>query len=114
MPWDFCLFTPKCGTIDRYCFFTVCSHYTFATFSPTLLPVPFHFPYSKDGTLTTTRIKKVKGDQEAFIQELRAALHIPIPHNPKDDPIRVRAGGHIEIRGNYVRPVRTWLAGLGF
>lgn len=61
-----------------------------------------------------TRIKKVSGDRETFIKELRAALEIPIYNNPNDDVIRVRTGGTIEVRGNHVRPVRRWLAGLGF
>lgn len=68
----------------------------------------------KDGTLTTTRIKKVSGDQQVFLRELRAALQIPEPTNYKDDVIRVRAGGTIEVKGNHVRQVRMWLAGLGF
>ena len=64
--------------------------------------------------MTTTRIKKVTGDQEAFVQELRAALKIPIYQNAADDVIRVRTGGTIEVKGNHVRSVRTWLASLGF
>jgi hypothetical protein len=68
----------------------------------------------KDGARTTTRIKKVSGDQEAFLNELRAALQIPIPNNPRDDMVRVRTGGTIEVKGNRVRDVKLWLAGLGF
>jgi hypothetical protein len=64
------------------------------------LPVYSHI--RKDRSLTTTRIRKVTGDQQAFIQELRAVLQIPIPSNPNDDPIRIRSGC-IEIKGNHVR-----------
>eukprot|EP00977_Amphora_coffeiformis_P002530 scaffold473_cov156-Amphora_coffeaeformis.AAC.12 len=76
--------------------------------------LPVYSKMRKDGTLTVTRIKKVSGDREAFIQELRAVLEISIPHNPVDDVIRVRTGGTIEVKGNHTRPIRTWLAGLGF
>jgi hypothetical protein len=69
--------------------------------------------YSKDGAKVTTRIKKVSGDKEAFLSDLRALLQIPIPKNPKDDSIRIRTGGTIEIKGNRVREVKYWLASLG-
>ena len=62
----------------------------------------------------TTRIKKVSGDQEIFLSELRSVLQMPAPQNPKDDPIRIRTGGTIEVKGNRVKEVKYWLAGLGF
>ena len=62
----------------------------------------------------TTRIKKVSGDRELFLNELRAALQIPVPKNPREDNIRIRTGGTIEVKGNRVMEVKTWLAGLGF
>jgi hypothetical protein len=68
----------------------------------------------KDGARVTTRIKKVSGDQGAFLNELRATLQIPIPKNPRDDTIRIRTGGTIEVKGNRVREVKQWLARLGF
>ena len=73
----------------------------------------FSSPCRKDGARTTTRIKKVSGDQEAFLNELRAALQIPLPLK-KDEHIRIRTGGTIEVKGNRVREVKEWLAGLGF
>ena len=75
---------------------------------------PFRMYIRRDGARQTTRIKKVSGDREAFLQELRAVLQIPKPKNPKDDTIRIRTGGTIELKGNQVRPVKEWLAGLGF
>lgn len=74
----------------------------------------FFFFSSKDGTKATTRIRKVNGDVDLFIQELRANLQIPQQKNPRDDKIRVRVGGTIEIDGNRVRDVKEWLTGLGF
>lgn len=62
--------------------------------------------YSKDGTKVTTRIKQVSGDRQVFLQELQALL--------PSQSIRVRTGGTIEVNGNYARPIRQWLAGLGF
>jgi hypothetical protein len=56
----------------------------------------------------------VSGDQQAFLNELRAALQISIPKNPRDDVVRIRTGGTIEVKGNRVREVKHWLAGLGF
>ena len=70
--------------------------------------------YRKDGARATTRIKKVSGDRDAYLNELRAALEIPTSNNPRDDEIRIRLGGTIEIKGNRVREVKQWLAGLGF
>jgi hypothetical protein len=68
----------------------------------------------KDGTKATTLVKRIGGDKDSFIHELRAVLEIPEPKNPNDDIIRFRAGGTIEIDGNRVREVKQWLAGLGF
>ena len=70
--------------------------------------------HSKDGARVTTRIKKVSGDREAFLTELRAVLQIPVAKNPNDETIRIRTGGTIELKGNRTREVKEWLAGLGF
>eukprot|EP00934_Nitzschia_sp_Nitz4_P009309 Nitzschia sp. Nitz4//scaffold9_size221794//45918//48437//NITZ4_001328-RA/size221794-processed-gene-0.7-mRNA-1//1//CDS//3329560947//9299//frame0 len=69
---------------------------------------------SKDGAKVTTRIKRVSGDKDSFLSELRSVLQIPEPHNPNDDSIRIRTGGVVEVKGNRVREVKRWLAGLGF
>lgn len=76
--------------------------------------LPVYSEHRKDGARVTTRIKKVSGDRGLFLNELRAALEIPIPKNPREDTIRIRTGGTIEIKGNRVLEVKTWLAGLGF
>jgi hypothetical protein len=70
--------------------------------------------HRKDGARVTTRIRRVSGDRDLFLNELRATLQIPIPKNPREDTIRIRTGGTIEIKGNRVLEVKTWLAGLGF
>ena len=62
------------------------------------------------GTKHTTIIRKVAGDQDAFLSELRAVLGL----DPRNDDIRIRAGGTIEVNGNRVREVKEWLGGLGF
>lgn len=69
----------------------------------------FRLVSSKDGTKVTTRIKKVSGNVDAFLLELRANL----PDIQSSD-IQHRVGGTIEVKGNYVRPVKLWLASLGF
>ena len=66
-----------------------------------------------DNTKVSTIIRKIQGSRTRFVQELRAALQIPIPRDPDEDKIRLRAGS-IEIKGNYVKAVRKWLIGLGF
>lgn len=86
-------------------------YYVYISSSHTFI---LHCLYSKDGTKATTRIKKITGDSSVFIQELRAVLQIPQPRNPRDDVIRVRTGGMIEVDGNHVRDVKQWLTGLGF
>lgn len=72
--------------------------------------------FRKDGTKATTRIRKVTGDRDIFLNELRISLDLPPPKNgnPRDDAIRIRTGGTIEVQGNRVREVKEWLAGLGF
>jgi Mitochondrial large subunit ribosomal protein (Img2) len=73
------------------------------------------FGNRKDGS-GTTRIKKVTGNRDAFIRELRAVLNLPPPINASQrlDPIRIRVGGTIEVKGNRTRDIKGWLAGLGF
>jgi len=56
----------------------------------------------------------VSGDRDVFLNELRATLKIPIPKNLKEDSIRFRTGGTIEVKGNRVQEVKRWLASLGF
>ena len=72
--------------------------------------------HSKDGSRATTRVKKVTGDRDLFIQELRSVLALPPPKNGDSrlDPIRVRVGGTIEVKGNRTGDITRWLAGLGF
>jgi Mitochondrial large subunit ribosomal protein (Img2) len=81
-----------------------------------MICVGYKFKNRKDGTKATTRIKNVKGDQATFIRELRALLQLPAPASGKesDDTIRTRVGGVIEVKGNHVRTIKLWLAGLGF
>jgi hypothetical protein len=63
--------------------------------------------HRQDGTKIITRIKKVSGDRDVFVKELRALLNLGTPANPIYDSIRVRdTNGTIEVK--------TWLAGLGF
>lgn len=73
--------------------------------------LPVYSDIRLGGTKRTTIIRKVKGDLDAFIQELRAVLKI---HDAQKD-VRVRtAGCAIEVNGSHGREVRAWLAGLGF
>ena len=71
---------------------------------------------SADGSRATTRVKKVTGDRDLFIQELRSVCNLPAPKNgdPRLDPIRLRVGGTIEVKGKRVREITNWLASLGF
>eukprot|EP00979_Chaetoceros_neogracilis_P000530 scaffold120_cov279-Chaetoceros_neogracile.AAC.2 len=74
--------------------------------------LPVYSSVRLGGTKHTTIIKKVKGDQELFLRELRAVLEIGAENR---ESVRVRAsGGTIEVNGNRVREVKAWLAGLGF
>jgi hypothetical protein len=57
---------------------------------------------------------RIGGNMDLFINELRAVLDIPEPKNPKNDIIRHRVGGTMEIDGNRDREVKQWLAVLGF
>lgn len=74
--------------------------------------LPIYSDVRLGGTKHTTIIKKITGDRQAFINELMAVLKI----NPEDkEAIRMRASGTtIELKGNRVREVKTWLTGLGF
>lgn len=62
----------------------------------------------------TTRIRKVTGDNDAFLAELRAVLNLPKSKYSRDEPIRIRTGGTVEVKGNRVLEVKEWLGGLGF
>lgn len=86
------------------------------------------------GTKHTTIIRNVAGDIPAFLDELRAVLHLSMgkkgvltsastgPHGGgeagrgvnRENPIRIRTGGAIEVNGDHAREVKKWLAGLGF
>jgi hypothetical protein len=99
--------------------------------------------YSIHGTKHTTIIRNVTGDIPAFLDELQAVLKMPPPKKilntydiggtgsyksnasrhgggeagrgvNKENPIRIRAGGTIEVNGDVAKRIRQWLAGLGF
>lgn len=76
--------------------------------APGFLPV--YSDCRKHGTKHTTIIRKVTGDRDAFLSELRAVLGL----STRDAGIRIRTGGTIEVNGNRVREVKEWLGGLGF
>ena len=63
-----------------------------------------------------TRIKKVTGNLEVFLRELRIVLSLPQPANQLQsyDAIRIRTGNVIEIQGHRANEIREWLGGLGF
>ncbi len=74
--------------------------------------LPVYSSVRLGGTKQTTIVKRITGDKETFLNELRANLGLS-PDD--DDSIRMRASGTtFEINGNRVREVKTWLAGLGF
>jgi len=73
--------------------------------------LPVYAEYRKDGARVTTRIKRVSGDRDFFLNELRAALQIPISSK---NSIRIRTGGTVEVKGNRVQEVQKWLGSLGF
>lgn len=86
------------------------------------------------GTKHTTIIRNLSGDIPAFLDELRAVLQLPIGKKGiltsastgahgggeagrgvnRENPIRIRTGGAIEVNGDHAREVKRWLAGLGF
>ncbi|KAL7543725.1 hypothetical protein ACHAXR_013007 [Thalassiosira sp. AJA248-18] len=86
------------------------------------------------GTKHTTIIRNVAGDIPAFISELQAVLELSLGKKGiltsastgkhgggeagrgvnKENPIRIRTGGAIEVNGDHAREVQRWLAGLGF
>mmetsp|Transcript_172 Transcript_172/g.245 ORF Transcript_172/g.245 Transcript_172/m.245 type:complete len:219 (+) Transcript_172:98-754(+) len=64
------------------------------------------------GSKRTTIIKKIYGNKDIFLEELRAVLSISADD---DDAIRLRASGNtVEVNGNRTKEVKRWLAGLGF
>ena len=73
----------------------------------------FGYPSTRiGGSKRTTIIKKISGNKELFLDELRAVLSISADDN---DAIRLRAAGNtIEVNGNRTKEVKKWLAGLGF
>lgn len=71
--------------------------------------LPIYTHHRKDGTKVTTRIKKVTGDVDIFLDELKRNK---IGGDATE--IRIRTGGTIELKGNHVKAIKLWLAGLGF
>jgi hypothetical protein len=101
------------------------------------------FHHRIHGTKHTTIIRNVTGDIPAFLNELQAILQMPPPKKilntyatggtgsfrtnaarhgggeagrgvSNENPIRIRAGGTIELNGDWTKQVKRWLAGLGF
>merc|ERR1712238_380784 len=88
------------------------------------------------GSKVTTLVRRVTGDRDEFIRELRVILNmsptsrlpsssipssslsnasLPSPNRGRGDGIRYRAHGTVfEVDGNRTREIKTWLAGLGF
>ncbi len=74
--------------------------------------LPVYSSVRLGGTKHTTIIKKVTGDKEIFLNELRAVLGVGVDDH---ESIRVRASGStFEINGNRVREIKQWLGGFGF
>jgi hypothetical protein len=74
--------------------------------------LPVYSSVRLGGTKHTTIIKKITGDKQIFLNELRAVLGLGVDDQ---ESIRVRASGAtIEVNGNRVREVKHWLAGFGF
>jgi len=74
--------------------------------------LPVYSSIRLGGTKHTTIIKKVAGDKDLFLLELKAVLGIGVEDH---ESILMRASGStIEVNGNRVREVKTWLGGLGF
>lgn len=74
--------------------------------------LPVYSKFGLGGSKCTTIIRKITGDKEVFIEELKAALSI----SPDDHGSIVwRASGtKIELKGNRTWETKAWLAGLGF
>ena len=74
--------------------------------------LPVYSSVRLGGTKRTTIIKKVHGDKDIFLNELRAVLGIGVEDH---ESIRIRASGStIEVNGNRVTEVKQWLSGFGF
>lgn len=74
--------------------------------------LPIYSNFKLGGSKQTTIIKKVYGNKKFFVNELKAILGISIDDH---DCITLRGSGNvIEVKGNRVREVKSWLAGLGF
>ena len=72
--------------------------------------LPVYAKHRKDGTKTTTKIRRVTGNIDSFHEELASVL----AEETSSLPTIRRRQGSIEVDGNHVRTVKFWLAGLGF
>jgi len=76
--------------------------------------LPVYSSVRLGGTKKSTIIRKVAGDKQVFLKELKAVLGL----SPEDDQsIRLRASGMtFEVNGNHetTKKIKKWLAGLGF
>jgi len=73
--------------------------------------LPVYSDFRIGGSKVTTIIRKISGDRDYFVKELRAVLKL----SPDTTDIRLRASGTVvEVKGNRTREIKSWLAGLGF
>ena len=73
--------------------------------------LPVYSDFRIGGTKITTIVRKISGDREYFLRELRAVLKL----SPESTDIRLRASGTVvEVNGNKTKEIKLWLAGLGF
>jgi len=64
------------------------------------------------GTKHTTLIRKITGDKDLFLQELKSVLEIA-PNDEKSTTWRATKTT-LEVNGNQTKKIKEWLGGLGF
>ena len=73
--------------------------------------LPVYSDFRIGGSKVTTIVRKISGDRDYFVRELRAVLKL----SPDSDDIKLRASGTVvEVNGNRTKEIKSWLAGLGF
>lgn len=75
--------------------------------------LPIYTEYKLGGAYQSTVVRKVKGDLEVFLNEMR--IHLGLAPKEFSDMVKIRASGTtVEIKGIHTKEIRSWLVGLGF
>ena len=103
-------FTPPIGPLPETPFAVARSKYG---------NLPIYRKVKNGGTRQLTVIRHLRGDVDAFYEDLLLVLRAATVPKASDQPVKLpnitrKEGGVLEIQGDYMASLVLWLKGLGF